>query len=140
MNFLLLRNFFSHLHKKRMTCVFDALVAGLRGLDPTILNPWTLVARLKADNTPPSDVLWNGSPLSPSEVSENVRAIANELRVGDGHLTGACDYMIVACCHVFRVNVDHRMLQNTMSYRVPGARRTIIIESSARHMSFVSAV
>jgi hypothetical protein len=114
-----------------MTCVWDSLC---KGLLPLQYNPTTLINHLKQYNTPPSDIMINGQCMTCKQLEENVAHI-NEIQVcHDGYLCGLYDPLIVAYCHVFKVNVDHNMQGVVAIFTISGSTRHIRLFSSSSHM------
>ena len=123
-----------------MTCVWDSLAAGLRQRFPQqAASAASLLAHLKAHNTQPVTVLWQGRPLSDNQLEENVEAVNAMTVCASGYLCSTCDALIIACCHTFQVNIRHTYNQITLEYTVPNAALQLHISSDQAHMNLLSS-
>ena len=119
-----------------MTCVWDSLCQGILPLRHT---PTTLLKHLKDNNTKPNDVSMNSNTLSEKQMQENIDHVESISVKQDGYLCGLFDPLIVAYCHVFKVNVKNTISGYTVDFSVIDATKTVFLNSNGSHMSCTKA-
>jgi len=121
-------------------CVFEALLAGVEGLqDATHLRTHTgllksIRAKLKKHPAALELVEWNGEMLSTKLASEFREAVLQHVHVGNGYFCSACDALLAAYCVTLHLNVEHCFAGTPTRYDAPAARRTVHLSSSLGHM------
>ena len=59
----------------------------------------------------------------------------DHVRIDDGYMCSTADALLIAYCCTFQVNVEHNLAGTVTTYRVPGARRIVHLNSSTTHMT-----
>jgi len=118
-----------------MTCFWDAIVRSLNKQDFLLLgeknfnlNKISLINFLKKNNKKPQDVLWQNQSLKKKELDEHVEAVKcyNITGIRRGHLTSTCDSFLLLICQLFRVNINHKYLRNTIQYKTKHRPRKVL--------------
>ena len=118
-----------------MTCVWDSLVAGLRGLPDAPASPAQLLLAVQTNNAPPRNVTRNNTPFTERQCAEVFDAISVTKISASGYDCAACDPLLAAVCQLYTVNINHNFGGACMRYAVPQPRRTFALTSSTSHMS-----
>ncbi len=128
-----------------MTCFWDGIMNGLQQSDFDKLNCkksniLSLIQLLKQQNHETPDILWNDKKIPNKELKENYIAVRdyNEQGIQNGHLCSTGDYILALVCSLFKINIYHKYLQNTMKYEIPGNQINLHFQSDKGHFWFVS--
>jgi len=120
-----------------MTCVWNALLAGLSGRE-NLRQPRELVEYLKNHNKKTDRVKFNGVLLSEKRKEENFEAI-KEFDVNSiygGYFCSFEDPFLFLVCEIFGINIHHVFNGHVADYDI-GGDRWMHLRSSASHMNFV---
>lgn len=126
-----------------MTCFWDSILSCLTIEDFKLLgvnkklNREGLIERLKTKNCL-VDTLWQGKPLKKQEKQEHFEAIKcyNIKGIYNGHLTSICDSFLLLLCHLLKINITHKYLNNNIIYKtVNTVRKTLHFKSNRGHFS-----
>ena len=110
-------------------------------------NTTDLVLLLRKYNTKCINVLWNNSPISPKENEDNFTHIKDFLKNNDntgninsiinsGYLCSICDPFLILICELFEFQIEHRFLNETMTYKnIKNIRRSLQFKSNTGHFS-----
>lgn len=130
-----------------MTCFWDGLMKGILNEDYKCLGKeynkkdrTNLIKILKSENKLTTNVMWNGKMLSEKELRENYEAVKNyDIRkIGEGHLCSTCDYMLLLICDLFKIDIEHKYLNNIMKYTNSKNKNKINVKSNKGHFMFQS--
>ena len=126
-----------------MTCFWDSILSCLTIEDFKLLgvnkklNREGLIERLKTKNCL-VDTLWQGKPLKKQEKQEHFEAIKcyNIKGIHNGHLTSICDSFLLLLCHLLKINITHKYLNNNIIYKtINPVRKTLHFKSNRGHFS-----
>ena len=129
-----------------MTCVWDALLRGLKHSDVDNLlgsgasrSPRAFVQALKAANLYTSGVRWQGVVVRATQLRENMTWIReyDENAIGGGHLTSSADPFFMLISYLFHVRIRHVRPGGTIEYMpATRVRYTVGLKSRTGHMAF----
>jgi hypothetical protein len=126
-----------------MTCFWDSILSCLTIEDFKLLgvnkklNREGLIERLKTKNCL-VDTLWQGKPLKKQEKQEHFEAVKcyNIKGIYNGHLTSICDSFLLLLCHLLKINITHKYLNNNIIYKtVNPMRKTLHFKCNRGHFS-----
>lgn len=126
-----------------MTCFWDSILSCLTIEDFKLLgvnkklNREGLIERLKTKNCL-VDTLWQGNPLKKQEKQEHFEAVKcyNIKGIYNGHLTSICDSFLLLLCHLLKINITHKYLNNNIIYKtVNPVRKTLHFKCNRGHFS-----
>ena len=130
-----------------MTCFWDGLMKGIinedykhLGKDYSKKTRINLINILKSENRLTKDIMWNGKMLIEKELRENYEAVKNYdiEKIGNGHLCSTCDYMLLLICDLFKIDIEHKYLNNIMRYTNSKNKNKIYVKSNKGHFMFQS--
>ena len=126
-----------------MTCFWDSIISCLNIEDFKLLgvnkklNREELIESLKNKNCL-VNTLWQGKPLKKQEKEEHFEAVKcyNVKDIYNGHLTSICDSFLLLLCHLLKINITHKYLNNNIIYKTcSSARKTLYFKSNKGHFS-----
>jgi len=127
-----------------MTCFWDGIMKSLNKNDFDLINEKKssnseLIAMLKRRKVEMINVLWENQKLSKNEIKEHLLAIDEYDTNGipGGHLTSSCDSFLLLICELFKVNIEHMYMINTIKYtNKEDVRKTLYYSSNDKHFVF----
>lgn len=136
-----------------MTCFWNAIISSMNIKvfaeifevnNTRRINPKQMVSFFKKHSKATKNVTWNGKKLRDQEIKENMQWIKelNINSIGSGHDCSISNPFLTLFCELFRVNIDHQYLNNTIQYRYVGNNHrgiTLRFRSNRGHFSFVGS-
>ena len=118
-----------------MSCFWDTLKKNLNIKSCTK----DFIIDLKNKNSKTKLVLWNNNKLSNKQLNENYNHIKtlDENNYNNGYYCSTCEPILFLVCKIYKVNIHHRYLNNTMIYENKYKNtkcNTIFIHSNEGHM------
>ena len=98
-----------------MTCVFDSIINALR----LNINSRIFVSVLKTNNKRTTNVLWNGTALTPQQMDENYERIDNLNidAIGSGYDCSTFDPVLFLVCELYTVDIKHTFIDTAITYK-----------------------
>ena len=124
-----------------MTCFWDSILSCLTIEDYKLLGVKQKLKReelidiLKNKNCI-VDVLWQDSEIRHQEKEEHFEAIKsyNVKGIYKGHLTSICDSFLLLISHLLNININHKYLNNNITYKTKNnCRKTLYFSSNRGH-------
>lgn len=131
-----------------MTCFWDGILNALEPNDFTMLSKTygrftvhtkptnkNFVKLLKENNSKTNHIKWQGNVLSDKELNENFIHIKNfdENSISKGYYCSTCDPFLCLISKIFKVNIIHKYLKNTIEYTNTSSKKTIHFSSNRGH-------
>lgn len=126
-----------------MTCFWDGIISSLDindykkiGIDKKP-SPRDFVINLKKHNIKTSNVLWCNNKITDKQLGENYEAINNyDIKtINKGYFCSTFDPFLFLISEIFKLNIQHCYLKNTINYKNINNIKNIKYKSNKNHFS-----